>query len=71
LDATYRIVIEKGSLFVKARNAQRVGMVSHTKDEFRRLGVTFNFVRNDQRQITGFALSGGRAKGIQFVRKAN
>jgi CubicO group peptidase (beta-lactamase class C family) len=71
LDATYRIVIEEGSLFIKARNSPRVGLVSHTKDEFRRLGATFSFTRNDQRQITGFALSGGRAKGIQFVRKAN
>ncbi|MGH9844912.1 MAG: serine hydrolase domain-containing protein [Blastocatellia bacterium] len=71
LDATYRIVVENGVLLIKARNAPRVGLVSQTKDEFRRLGVTFSFIRNDQRQITGFALSGGRAKGIQFVRKAN
>lgn len=71
LDTTYRVVIENGMLLIKARNAPRVGLVSQTKDEFRQLGPTFNFVRNDQRQITGFALSGGRARGIQFVRKAN
>ncbi|MGH9766996.1 MAG: serine hydrolase domain-containing protein [Blastocatellia bacterium] len=71
LDATYRIVIEDGALFIKARNAPRASLVAQTKDEFWRLGVTFSFVRNDQRQITGFALSGGRSKGIQFVRKAN
>jgi len=71
LDETYRIVIEDGMLLIKARNAPRVGLVSQTRDEFRQLGMTFGFVRNDQRQITGFALSGGRAKGIQFVRKAN
>lgn len=58
-------------LLIKARNAQRVGLVSQNKDEFRRLGVTFSFTRNDQRRVTGFTLSGGRAKGIQFVRKAN
>lgn len=71
LDATYQIVIEDGTLFVKARNAPRVGLVSQTKDEFQRLGATFSFTRNDRRQVTGFALGGGRAKGIQFVRKAN
>jgi hypothetical protein len=71
LDATYRIVIEDGMLLIKARSAPRVGLVCQTRDEFRRLGLTFSFVRNDQRQITGFALSGGRVKGIQFVRKAN
>jgi CubicO group peptidase (beta-lactamase class C family) len=71
LDATYRIVIEDGNLFIKSRNAPRVGVVALTKDEFRRLGSTFRFVRNDQRQITGFALNGGRSTGIQFVRKAN
>jgi CubicO group peptidase (beta-lactamase class C family) len=71
LDATYRFVVEDGMLLIKARNEPRVGMVSQTRDEFRRLGQTFSFVRNDQRQITGFALSGGRSLGIQFVRKAN
>jgi hypothetical protein len=32
---------------------------------------TLGFVRNDQRQITGFVLNGRGSKGIQFVRKAN
>jgi len=71
LDATYRIVIEDGNLFIKSRNAPRVGVVALARDEFRRLGSTFKFVRNDQRQITGFALNGGRSTGIKFVRKAN
>jgi CubicO group peptidase (beta-lactamase class C family) len=71
LDATFRFVIEDGMLLIKARNAPRVGLVSHAKDEFRRFGQTFSFARNDQKQITGFALSGGRARGIQFVRKTN
>jgi hypothetical protein len=56
-------------LLIKAKNASRVGLASHAKDEFRRLGQSFSFARNDQRQITGFALSGGRARDIQFVRK--
>ncbi len=71
LDATYRMVIEDGKLFIKVRNASRGSLSSQAKDEFRLLGATYSFVRNDQRQITGFALNGGRAKGIQFVRKAN
>jgi len=71
LDATYRFVVEDGMLLIKARNAPRVGMVSQTNDEFRRLGQTFSFVRNDQRHITGFVLNGGRVLGVQFVRKAN
>jgi CubicO group peptidase (beta-lactamase class C family) len=71
LDATFRFVIEDGMLLIKARNAPRVGLVSHAKDEFRHFGQSFSFARNDQKQITGFALSGGRARGIQFVRKTN
>src|SRR5215831_6058571 len=71
LDATYRIVIEEGNLFIKARNAPRASLVPQTKDEFRRLGSTVSFVRNDQRQITGFTLNGGRSTGIKFVRKPN
>jgi CubicO group peptidase (beta-lactamase class C family) len=71
LDITYRIVVENGKLLIKVRNAPRGILSSQSKDEFGLLGATFSFARNDQRQIIGFALSGGRAKGIQFVRKAN
>ena len=71
LDATYRIVVEEGSLFLKARNTPRAILSAGTRDEFRRMGSTLRFVRNDQRQITGFVLNGGRSTGIQFVRKAN
>jgi hypothetical protein len=71
LDATYRFVVEGGILLIKAKDSPRVGMVSPAKDEFRRLGQSFSFTRNDQRQITGFLLSGGRSRGIQFVRKTN
>jgi len=71
LDATYRIVLDEGKLFIKARNAPRAILSANTRDEFRRMGSTLKFVRNDQRQITGFVLNGGRSTGIQFVRKAN
>jgi hypothetical protein len=71
LDITYQIVVEDGKLLIKVRNAPRGSLSSQSKDEFGLLGATFSFVRNDRRQITGFVLSGGRAKGIQFVRKAN
>jgi hypothetical protein len=71
LDATYRIVVEAGNLIIKTRNAPRAILSANTTDEFRRLGSTLRFVRNDQRQITGFTLNGGRSTGIQFVRKAN
>ncbi|MCI0525712.1 MAG: beta-lactamase family protein [Acidobacteria bacterium] len=71
LDATYRIVIENGVMLIKARNAPRVSPVAQSKDEFRRLGLTFSFTRDDRGKITGFALSGGRAKGVRFVRKSD
>ena len=71
LDATYRIVVEEGNLFIKARNVPRAILSANTRDEFRRIGSTLRFVRNDQQQITGFVLNGGRSTGIQFVRKAN
>lgn len=71
LDTTYRVVIEDGKLFIKARNAQRSSLVPLNKDEFRQFGSTFNFTRNDKGRLIGFVLSGGRAKGIQFVKKAD
>src|SRR5262245_25548831 len=71
LDATYRLDVGQGNLFLQARNAPRAILSSNTRDEFLRMGSTLKFVRNDQRQITGFVLNGGRSTGIQFVRKAN
>ena len=71
LDATYRIIIEGSLLLIKARNFPRVGLISNIKDEFQQLGTTFSFMRNDQGQIAGFTLSGGRAKGIRFTRKSD
>jgi CubicO group peptidase (beta-lactamase class C family) len=71
LDISYRIVVEGGKLLIKVRNVPRGSLSSQSKDEFGLFGATFSFVRNDQGQIIGFVLSGERAKGIQFVRKAN
>jgi CubicO group peptidase (beta-lactamase class C family) len=71
LDVRYQIVVENGKLLIKVKNAPRGSLASQSKDEFGLFGATFSFLRNDQRQITGFELSGGRAMGIQFVRKAN
>ena len=71
LDATYRVVIEDGKLFIKARNAPRASLVPLNKDEFRQFGSTFKFTRNDQGRLSGLVLNGGRSKGIQFVKKAD
>jgi CubicO group peptidase (beta-lactamase class C family) len=71
LDATYRVVIEDGKLFIKARNAQRSSLVPLKKDEFRQFGSTFNFTRNAQGRLSGLVLNGGRSKGIQFVKQAD
>lgn len=71
LDATYRVAIEDGKLFIKARNAPRASLVPVSKDEFRQLGTTFKFTRGAQGQLSGFVLNGGRSKGIQFVKKAD
>ncbi len=71
LEAAWQIVIEQGALFIKAKNAPQASLVPQSKDEFRRLGVTLSFARNDRGQIIEFALNGGRAKNIKFVRIAN
>jgi len=71
LDTTYRVIFEDNRLSIKQRNTFRGNLFLQAKDEFRLLDATISFVRNDQGQITGFTLSGGRVKGIQFVRKNN
>jgi CubicO group peptidase (beta-lactamase class C family) len=69
LGTAYRVIFEDNRLSIKQKNRFRGNLFTQAKDEFRMHGALFSFVRNDQGKITGFTLSGGRVKGIQFVRK--
>jgi hypothetical protein len=68
---TCRVILENSRLSIKQKNTIRGDLLAQAKDVFKVSGATLSFVRNDQEKITGFTVNGGRAKGIQFVRKTN
>lgn len=70
LDARYVLSVDKGALVLKTRSAPRAGLKAMAPDKFTvpGFGLNIEFVRGQGGQVTGFAVSVGRAAGIAFNR---
>jgi len=68
LPATYILVVEKGKLYFKHRNAPRGALVFIGEDAFRSGYGKVSFQRGAENKVTGFYLDAGRVR-IQFARK--
>jgi len=62
------VALENGILLFKIKNNKPWKLTATAKDEFQYRGVIYNFLRNDQGQITGFTLRGRIIKDIRFVK---
>jgi hypothetical protein len=68
LTATYVLVVEKGNLFFKHRNAPRGFLKLLEEDKFLSGYGKLEFIRGKSKKITGFYLDAGRVR-IQFTKK--
>ena len=70
LDAKYRIAVDKGALVLKTRDTARAELKAMAPDKFTLPGYGMNveFARAKEGRVTGFAVSVGRAAGIEFGR---
>jgi len=68
LDSPFHVALENGILLFKIKNNKPWKLTATAKDEFQYRGVIYNFLRNDQGQITGFTLRGRIIKDIRFVK---
>jgi CubicO group peptidase (beta-lactamase class C family) len=70
LDAKYRIAVDKGALVLKTRDTARAELKAMAPDKFTLPGYGMNveFARAKDGRVTGFAVSVGRAAGIEFGR---
>ncbi len=69
LPATYKLALEKGSLFFKHKNAPKGALKAMDRDKFTLRWFSIEFVRDKRERINGFVLAAGRAANIEFVKK--
>ncbi len=69
LPVTYKLAVEKGSLFFKHKNAPKGALKAMDHDKFTMRWFNIEFVRDKRKRIKGFVLGAGRAANIEFVRK--
>ncbi len=68
LQVTYKIAVDKGSLFFKHKNAPNGALKAMDRDKFMR-GFNIEFIRDNRKRIKGFVLGAGRVTNIEFVKK--
>ncbi len=68
LDFSYRLVIEKGKLYFRYRNADEKPLQAQVRDHFTYWNNFFKvrFERDSEARLTGFRLSGNRARNVRF-----
>jgi hypothetical protein len=69
LPVTYKLAVEKGSLFFKHKNAPKGALKVMDHDKFATRWFNIEFVRDKRKRIKGFVLGAGRAANIKFVKK--
>ena len=69
LPATYLLVVEKGALVFKHRNAPKNPLKAMAPDKFSLRWTNIEFTRDEKKKITGFKLGAGRAINIEFIKK--
>lgn len=72
LDTTYRIVLQDDKIIARHRRHGDIPLVRTKEDLFTGRRWFFHkvhFIRNDQNQIEGFLLTGGRVRNLRFERK--
>jgi hypothetical protein len=69
LPVTYKLALEKESLFFKHKNAPKGALKVMDRDKFTVDWFNIEFVRDKRKRIKGFVLGAGRAANIEFVKK--
>jgi CubicO group peptidase (beta-lactamase class C family) len=68
LDMTYKIIVEDGTLLLNRRNSPQETLKPTIKDLLKGANTTFQFIRDDHNQVTGFNLGVGRIKNVRFAK---
>jgi CubicO group peptidase (beta-lactamase class C family) len=68
LDVTYKIILEDGTLRLNRRNFPQETLKPINKYLLKGTDTTFQFIHDDNNQVTGFNLGAGSVKSIRFAK---
>jgi len=68
LDTTWRLVVEKGQLFIRHRGISAQALTPTVRDAFTLEGMNLIFRRGAGGKASGFTLDAGRVRGVVFAR---
>jgi CubicO group peptidase (beta-lactamase class C family) len=68
LNTTWRLVVEKGQIFVRHRGIPAQAMTPTVRDSFTLDGMNLAFRRGSGGKASGFTLDAGRVRGVTFAR---
>jgi len=71
LDTTWRLVVEKGQLFIRHRGISTQALTPTVRDAFTLEGMNLIFRRGGGGKASGFTLDAGRVRGVVFARAAD
>ncbi len=71
LQATFRLALRKGKLHFSHRNAPQTPLQPTLQDKFTVRNMRINFVRIEDKKISGYILDAGRVRNLKFDKKTN
>ncbi len=69
LQVTFRLALKEEKLHFVHKNAPESQLQPTVKDKFTVRGYRINFMREEEKKITGFILNAGRVKSLRFDKK--
>lgn len=73
LQTTYKVVLEKGNLFLRHSNPHKnypdKPLEPTLQDMFMVSGIQLKFFRNEQNEVTSYKVNAGRVKNIRFIKE--
>ena len=69
LQVTFRLALKEGKLHFVHKNAPERPLQPALKDNFTLGGYRINFIRDEEKKLTGFTLDAGRVKNLRFDKR--
>ena len=69
LQVTFRLGLKEGKLYFVHKNARQAPLLPTLNDKFYAAGLFVQFIRDNEKRISGFALNAGRVRNLWFMKK--
>ena len=69
LQVTFKLALKEGKLYFVHKNAPKGPLQPTLQDKFIERGLRINFIRSEEKKISGFTLDAGRVRNLRFDKK--